>query len=167
MGNSGAGPLYHPETGEEIDRIAERVTALLNRANEARGRLLIPAIVLTEYLLGIDRNHCNEHVAALSASTAIEVLPFDETAAIECALMVEGDELDQMTSNEVKSKTRADRQVLATALVAGVDELWTHDQNLYRKAKMLSVSVGCLGDVEIPMAQREMNYDNPQQLGRS
>lgn len=167
MGNRGSGPLHHPENGEEIDRVSDRATALINKANEAKGRLLIPAIVLTEYLLGIDRNHFNEHVAELSASAAIEILPFDETAAIECALIVEGDELQQMAQHEVKSKMRADRQVLATALAAGVDELWTHDQNLYRKAKSLGVSVGCLGDIDIQMAQREINYENPQHHGGS
>lgn len=159
MHNQNAGPLHDPATGDLVDRLPERADALVEQITSRRGRLIVPTPVLTEYLLGIDPVESDAHVRELNSMTAIEFMPFDELAAIECAYMVNAVERSQLSPNATKAKLRFDRQILAICKAAGVDELWTHDVELYNKAKEVDISSGSLADINPTPRQYNMQYD--------
>lgn len=144
--------LTDPSTGNVIDRIPERAASLLEYINVERGRLYIPAPVLTEYLIGIARKNQHTHLNDMNNLSCVQIMPFDEMAAYECAQMVDDQELKAIESDAsaTKAKLRVDRQVLAIALAVGADELWTHDHNLMSKSNSLGMRVKSLADILPP-----------------
>ena len=113
-----------------------------------KGVVVIPAPVVSEYLLGIDRGHYQTHLDTLNSVKSIEVIPFDQLAAIECAMLVSRQEMKQLDPNATMAKLRYDRQILAIAIAAGAKEIWTHDKQLFKKAKAIGITVKSLAHIQ-------------------
>lgn len=153
MRNERSTDLRHPETGEVIDRPFERASALVDHVDAVGGLVVIPAPVLSEYLFGIDKKSFQAHLDVINSVKSIEVAPFDDIAAIECAMLVSDSEQKQLDPDATKAKLRVDRQILAIAVASRVSEIWTHDIGLTKKAESMGLSVKSLADIGPPPIQ--------------
>ncbi|WP_097084071.1 MULTISPECIES: type II toxin-antitoxin system VapC family toxin [unclassified Pseudomonas] len=157
MQNESSTDLHHPETGEVVDRLFERAAALVEHVDTVGGLVVLPAPVLSEYLFGVARQSFQSHIDVINSVKSIEVAPFDQLAAIECAMLVSDAEQKEMDPDATKAKLRVDRQILAIAVAAGVSEIWTHDKGLMKKAKSVGLSVKCLADIGPPPLQYRLD----------
>lgn len=159
MQNDGAKDLANPETGAIIDNAFDRALALVDRIDNLKGTVVLPAPVLSEYLLGVSREKHNAHLGIIMSTRSIQIAPFDELAAIECALLPSNQELKNMDANSTMAKLKYDRQIIAIALSIGADEIWTHDKQVFAKAKALGIQARSLADIErLPM---QYSFPNP------
>lgn len=157
MQNEGAKDLLDPETGQIVVSAFERAEALVDRIDALNGVVLLPAPVVSEYLLGIDRKSYQAHLNILNGLKCIEVSAFDQLAAIECALLVTNQEMKQLDPDSKMAKLKYDRQILAIAIASGAKEIWTHDKQLYRRSKMMGLVAKSLAAIN-PKPQ-QLNFD--------
>jgi predicted nucleic acid-binding protein len=150
--------LVDPVSGWVIDRLHDRASALVEAIDQAGDVVIIPAPVLAEYLIGIDRKALQSHLNIINSVNCIEVVSFDQVAAIECALLIDDAELKMLDPQATKAKLRVDRQILAIARAAGAKQVWTHDRGLYNKAKALNLDVHSLGDIEPKPEQQNILF---------
>ena len=158
MQDQNATDLADPISGQVIDRLHDRASALVEAIDLAGDIVIIPAPVLAEYLIGIDRKALQAHLDIINSVNCIEVVSFDQVAAIECALLIDDAELKMLDPLATKAKLRVDRQILAIAKAAGAKQLWTHDKGLYNKAKALNLDVRSLGDIEPKPEQQNIPF---------
>ncbi|WJN60908.1 PIN domain-containing protein [Pseudomonas sp. SO81] len=152
--------LYDPETGEPVDRLEARAEALIEQIDSKDGVVLIPAPVLAEYLIGVAHDAYQTHLDLIGGTSCFEVVPFDQIAAIECALMVNDEELRALDTVASKAKLRVDRQIIAIALANNADELWTHDVGLYKKAVSCGLSCKSLAHILPKPEQLEVSLND-------
>ncbi|MGP3790314.1 type II toxin-antitoxin system VapC family toxin [Pseudomonas sp. B392_1p] len=156
MQNEYAKDLCDPETGEVIDNAFQRAQAFIERVETLKGVVVIPAPVVSEYLLGIEHSHYQAHLDTLNSVKSIEVLPFDQLAAVECAMLVSNQEMKQLDPESKMAKLKYDRQILAIAVAAGAKEIWTHDKQLFNKAKAVGITAKSLAHIEPKPEQYEL-----------
>lgn len=157
IGNVKPGSVLHdPRDSRPIERAIDRAEALVEKIDSAKGSVLIPAPVLAEVLIGLTPIQSAELIENIRQLSCFEMVSFDELAAIECAGMITPQELKAALADPsvTKAKFRFDRQILAIALANNVNEIWTHDKQLFEKAASLGITVRSLGDIE----------PNPEQL---
>ncbi|MBT2342058.1 MULTISPECIES: type II toxin-antitoxin system VapC family toxin [Pseudomonas] len=160
LGNAKDGiVLVDPATGHNVDRAVARAEALIEMVDARGGTVLIPTPALAEYLVGIDRGFHQSHLDVINGFSCFEIVSFDQIAAVECARMVDDNELKVLDPAATKAKLRFDRQIIATALATNADEIWTHDVGLYSKAQKCGLVVRSLGDIEPAPEQLEVNLD--------
>lgn len=152
--------LYDPRSTQPIERAGDRAEALVERIDTAGGSVLIPAPVLAEVLIGLGPGQSTELVESIRQLSCFEIVSFDEVAAIECAGMITPQELKAALADPsvTKAKFRFDRQILAIALANNVNEIWTHDKQLFEKAVSLGMTVRSLGDIEPDPEQLEVDF---------
>lgn len=148
MQNGSATDLYDPETGEVIQNAFERAEALVEWIDSIKGVVVLPAPVIAEYLLGIDRGHFQLHLDMLNGFKCIEISPFDQLAAIECAMLVSNQELKQLDPDAKMAKLKFDRQILAVALASGAKEIWTHDKQLFKRSRAVGLPAKSLASID-------------------
>lgn len=157
MQNENAKELADPVTGAGVDNAFKRAEALVEYIDAVKGIVILPAPVVSEYLLGIDRNSYQIHLDIINSVKSIEVAPFDQIAAIECAMLVSNQEMKQLDPESKMAKLKYDRQILAIGIAAGAKEIWTHDKGLYKKAIAAGLSVKSLNDIEPKPEQLDFN----------
>ncbi len=126
--------------GQE-DRV-ERARDLFTELDESDAQVLVPSVVVAEFLAGVPRAH---HVSLLDVlNRRFEIPPFDvRTAAVAAELWRDAASRNPHLKNLVKeafpgtekAKIKADMMILATALVRKADVLYTHDGPLRRVAE--------------------------------
>lgn len=140
--------LLDPATGQVVERLEARAEALIEAIDAKGGLVLIPAPALAEYLIGVHRDHYQEHLDVISGTSCFQIVDFDQIAAIECARMVDDAELKQLDQTGTKAKLRFDRQIIAISLANAADEVWTHDAGLFAKAAHCGLNVKSLADID-------------------
>lgn len=148
MQNDGAKDLYDPDTGDIVRDAFSRAEALIERIDSIKGVVVLPAPVIAEYLLGIDRSSYQLHLDMLNGFKCIEVSPFDQIAAIECAMLVTNQELKQMDPDAKMAKLKFDRQILSVALASGAKEIWTHDKQLFKRSQLVGLTARSLASID-------------------
>lgn len=158
--------LADPVTGLEISDPQRRVEALIDMVESNSGTVIIPTPVLAEYLVGIERKEQQTHLNLIQKQACFEIASFDEIAAIECAQMPSLQELKLMKKSGTASKVKFDRQIIAIALSLNVDEVWTHDRDMFERCKKLGINVKSLADIEpVPVQVLiDMPHDFPPEL---
>lgn len=151
-------PLFDPRSGNPIDRLEYRTKALVDLAESSKATIAIPAPVLAEFLVGVDTSEFQKYLDLLHASKVFEILSFDEMAAIECALLVDDNELKQIKdTNDTKAKVRFDRQIVAICKAHNAEFLFTHDKAMLSKAEAVGIQVKSLADIEPMPEQTEID----------
>lgn len=146
-----AKPPLDPITGQPLAKCKERVNLLLQDLNEAKIQVLVPTPVLSELLVraGPDKARIlNE----LNNSYAFKIQPFDEIAAIECAMLTDAyvQSNKKLTEDETKAKVKYDRQIIAIAKVSGVKTIYSDDRKLGEKAAENGVVAIKTSDLPLP-----------------
>lgn len=158
MQNEGVKELRDPETDRVIDNAFMRAQALVERIEAIKGVVVLPAPVLAEYLIGIRRDSYQKHLDIINGVKCIEVSPFDQLAAIECAMLVSNQEMKQLDPDSTMAKLKYDRQILAISVAAGAKEIWTHDKQIYRRAGTVGILARSLSSIEANPEQ--LNFHN-------
>lgn len=148
--------LTDPETGGELDRIADRAAELVAEVDRTGAVVVIPAPVLSEFLIGVENEHIQEYLDAINGSTYFEVASFDTAADIECAQLPSRQELRQISPGQEAKKLTYDRQIVSIALAYGVDEIWSHDVSLRSIATSKGLTVKSLADITPPPVQMNL-----------
>ena len=148
--------LTHPETKAVLERVDERAQAFIAEAERKSALVLIPAPVLSEFLIGVEASKYQEYLDILNGSACFEVVDFDTAAAIECAQLPDKKELAQISPGQYASKLVYDRQIVGIALAAMADEIWSHDDSLRKIASARGLTVRSLADIEPPAVQEQM-----------
>lgn len=157
MQNEGATDLISPIDGAVVDNAFKRAEALVERIEAVNGLVILPAPVVSEYLLGIDQSSYQIHLDIINSSKAIEVIAFDQIAAVECAMLVSNREMKTLDPDSKMAKLKYDRQILAIAIASGAKEIWTHDKQLFKRSEAAGLTARSLADIS----------PKPEQLGFS
>ena len=110
-----------------------RATALIDRLEMSGKRLLIPTIVMGEFLIKIPPDALQATIDHLNSSFMIA--PYDALAAIHYARLQRlWDSTGARSGEPFEGKTRhelkADRMIVATAVAAGAQRIYSHDKAL-------------------------------------
>lgn len=137
----------------DIADIELRSKALLEHIERSGGTIVIPTPVLAEYLFGI-QGEANKikHVELISKMNCFEIISFEDLAAIECSMLFSVQEFKQfkakINSNETASKIKYDRQIIAIAKANQINEIWSTDAGVIRKAEEVGIIVKSLLDIQ-------------------
>ncbi len=140
-------------TGQEVMII--RAKALIKELDQADAEVLVPTVVVGEFLAGVPREQHGELVNVLNRR--FQVPPYDVRAAAVAAGLWRDYASRKPTLRELieaefpgtqKAKIKADVMILATALARRADILYTHDGPLKTIANGL-IEVRELQPVEV------------------
>jgi hypothetical protein len=164
--------LLHPEAGRANDssalpiaQLQERIAYLVQRLERAKVRIVIPTPVLAEILVyaGVAGPRI---VETLTRSTVFKVMPFDELAAVESAIITraaldQGDKRGGLSATWAKVKF--DRQIVAIAKVAKATMIYSDDDDVRALAAVENIPVTSLAELPIPpeTAQPELDLAPP------
>lgn len=153
-----------PTTGKPLTRCAERINHLISNLSASKQRILIPTPVLAEYLVegGPDKD---KRVQIFANSRVFSVAAFDQRAAIECAMIEDGDSRKKkprkLTPTETKAKVKFDRQVIAVAKAHRAHTIYTGDTKLADRASENGITAILTWQIPLPLTapQLKLNYD--------
>lgn len=128
----------------EIEKCPQRVLTLIDHIEQQKGVIVIPAPALSEVLVKIEPRLHMAMLERLSGNRVFEIVPFDQLAAIECALLVNASERKQLDGDASKAKVSFDRQIISIAKARSVKSIHTQDKRLAKKAKEVGIEPICL-----------------------
>jgi len=145
------------ETGQPIDKCRERINHLIHSLNEASERILIATPVLAEYLVkaGQDRD---ERLQAIVNAKVFVVAEFDIRAAIECAMLEEGNQPPN-SDTESKAKVKFDRQIIAIAKAREATTIYTGDKGMGSRALGAGINVVMTWEIPLPPVDAQMEIE--------
>jgi predicted nucleic acid-binding protein len=152
--------LLNPNTPRSL---ADRMKGLLEDIESSRGRLIIPAQVVGEYISGA--GPAGEQILSrLAKSRSVEIASFDHVAATECALMervaiATGNKRAPLARNAIWQKVKVDRQIVAIAKVRSVDLIVSSDGDIPTLAEALALSCVRVEDLALPQWAMQMSID--------
>lgn len=131
----------------------ERLQGLLEDIERTRGQLLIPTLVLSEYLVVAGRAG-RPLLDALRKNRWVVVVPFDVVAAEECAAMqadamARGNKRYPLGRNVAWQKVKVDRQLVAIAKSRGCVIL-SDDDDVRSLGPAAGVIVNTVASLPIP-----------------
>jgi predicted nucleic acid-binding protein len=156
-----ANVLISLSTGDENDEAFERISGLVQDLVAAKTVIGVPAPAWAEYLCGAGLG-TSAVIQALKRRSCIRILPFDEIAATELAV------IDQTTrskggkkgaSKAHWQKIKVDRQILATARVLRASAIYTEDTDLIAEATRLAVPIFRIKDIALKPKQNKLDFD--------
>src|SRR6185437_15519743 len=119
-------------TKHEQDEVYERISGLIQDLVTTKTVIGIPSPALAEFLCGADIA-TSGIVDVMKRKSVMRVLPFDEAAAFETALIHRGAHALGKKRGASKSpwqQVKIDRQILAIARVHRVDTMYTDDDEM-------------------------------------
>lgn len=152
------------DSGQVVTKCKERVEHLLDALNASKTVILIPTVVLSEFLIGVGPNK-QEYIDRLNKSRNFEWGSFDVRAAIELSLLLDPDlqgnkKLDKITT---KAKVKFDRQIVAIAKSRGADRIYTDDMQLAEQARKNGLAAVMTWQLPVPQSppQLDLNLTPP------
>ena len=152
----GRNDLHCPRTKEKISSPEARAEALVDLLTSRKDQIIIPAPAFSEVLVRIEHKLHTEYQKTLNHAACFTLQAFDDLSAIECARLVNDQEIKQISPHEDKKKISFDRQIIAICKAYSADELWTHDCDMLKKAEAIGITVKSLSDIEPKMTQLEL-----------
>jgi len=144
-----------PATGKPVERFKDRLDFLFEQLEENRTKILIATPSLAEILVHTGAAGPNM-LEALQKAAPFKIVPFDERAAVEVAMMVrkaieKGDK--RGGSSKTWAQVQFDRQIVATAKVNGATTLYTDDHKCAAFAERTGLRV--ISIAELPLRPQE------------
>lgn len=134
------------EAGNPIAHCAERLEHLLSSMSKNGDRMLVPTPSLAEALVHAG-GAGQDWLAVLHGFRAIRVAPFDERAAIECAVLAYN--RSQGTRTTTRAKAKFDEQIVAIALAEQAEMILSDDGDIRTLAPSRLVVKG-IAELELP-----------------
>jgi predicted nucleic acid-binding protein len=147
----------NPATGRQVELAAERVAHLIQTLEKRKAKILIPAPALSEVLVRAGRAG-PDIVAGIERASVFKIVAFDALAAMEVAIMTRRalDAGDKSSDGEgTWAKIKYDRQIIATARVAGATLLYSDDGNVQKFGLKQGLTVLGLAECPIPTKTAE------------
>jgi len=161
--NPDSRPPANSETGDPVDHAKARVEYLIQCLEKPKERILIPAPALAEVLV-FAGDALEAWLNIINTTSVLEVVDFDQRAAIELALMEQachnqGDK--KGGAQGTWAKVKFDRQIIAIAKVHRVSAIYSDDKDVKVWAEKHGIKVKRLEDIELPpeLAQRSLPFD--------
>lgn len=120
----------------------------------AKTKIIIPTPSLTEYLVKAGKAR-DELMAKLSVSRSFSIEPFDQRAAMECALLLAEHWSSDARKQVTKTKFKFDWQIVAIALSRNVTHIYSDDADLRRIGQSLAMKVTAIDELPIPDSARQ------------
>lgn len=159
-----AKPPKDPSTGKPLEKCKERIENLLQTLTGTGSQVLLPTPVLAEILVRAG-NAKNQYLTEMTTNWAFRPASFDERAAAELAMILDGDlkSKKKLTEKETWAKLKFDRQIIAIAKVHRVSMIYTDDEKLAKCAKANGLDVTHTWDLPLPpvKAQQELPLPPP------
>lgn len=148
--------LLDPRTTEnERDKLDYLVTLL----QKERSKILIPTPALSEFYVYAE----STVFASFKDKSAFLVVPFDEKAAIECAISIADAKRSGNKRGKQKdipwAKVKFDHQIVAIAKVYGADKIYSEDRGLRSFAKELGLTALSVADLPENPASAQKKLD--------
>lgn len=144
-----------PATGAAVERAAERIEHLIAKLTADKERIVIPTPVLSEVLVHAgDATAC--YLETLNSQSVFRIAPFDQKAAIECALAMRdamkrgGHRIDAANPDASKTKIKFDRQIVAIAKVEGAHTVYADDDDVHRYAQRADLKAYRTIELDLP-----------------
>lgn len=140
--NPDADPPDDPETRSPLTRVRDRIELLLSSLGVG-DTIIVPTPVLAEILVKAG-DSAPDVLVALQSLARIKIVPFDQRAAVETAMMTRkaldaGDK--RGGSDQAWQKVKIDRQIVAIARVHGALKIYADDKGLVKFAATLGIDV--------------------------
>jgi len=153
-------PIIDKASRDPIEYIDQRVVALVERLQKEQNTIGIPTPALAEYGIRSGRS-TQEIFKIISQSPRIEVLPFDQKAALECAIMARAgyekkNKRYDANPNAVYQKLKIDRQIVAIAKACCVTDVYSHDSDVRILCGYHGIPCHNFLDLPIPDSARQM-----------
>lgn len=156
-----ARPPRDPATGQPVTRVEDRIEQLIDDLEQDAETILIPAPVLSEFLILADKDG-PQYLADIDANHMFTVGSFDQKAAVELAVMnldlirAKGKKVNWRTNpqSEVWSKVIFDRQIVAIAKTNNVSTIYSDDGGLETFAKQQLIAVIKTWELPLPQAKQ-------------
>lgn len=147
-----AKPPKDPATNEPTERAKERIEYLVTTLADAKTKIVIPTPVLSEILIKAGTAG-PKYIDILHEHSHFKIASFDERSAIECAAQLadarkRGDKKAGATAPWAKVKF--DRQIVAIAVVNGVERIYSNDEDIEKYAKASGLRVTKLWELPLP-----------------
>lgn len=128
----------------------KHATYLFDKLNEEEAQIVIPSVVLTEYVTPIKTNQERQAVIA-EMGTRFFIAPFDARhAAWAAELWHYGKASRQMGQANARVTLRADTLIIATARGYGVRTFYTDDDDCYNLATQVIDDVKRVSEIVAP-----------------
>lgn len=152
--NPNAPAPLDPSTGKHVTHCQQRIEGLLEDLDESDVQLVVPTPVLSELLIRAGDRQI-EVLAALSNKKPVQMLPFDQAAAVENA-QLRRTSLSKKARSESKKEVSFDLQILAIARVARAKMILSDDVNLRKRARQAGMEVHGIADLGLPESKRQI-----------
>lgn len=155
-------PIPPDSSGKPYENAREKLNLLVADLQKNHRKILIPTPVLAE-LVWLAEKAGPDYAALFNKYGGVfEVVPFDQRAAIELAMMTAAAKKAgsiRAGSTESMAKIKFDRQIVATAKVNRVAAIYTCDKNLKKFADDNDLETVHLSDMPLPAkdAQGSLN----------
>ena len=135
-----------------------RLDQVVKTLSEDGAYVGIPTPAFAEFFVDADQA-TSPALAALRRKHWIQVLPFDERAAIEAALITRTERATPVgkrgTSKKTWQQIKVDRQILAIAKVNNASAIYTEDDDLRIQASKLGITAFAIKDIPLPPEARQ------------
>lgn len=144
-----------PETGAVVEKAAARITHLIDNLTADEEKIVIPTPVLSEVLVHAGAATAR-YLDALNGQANFRIAPFDQKAAIECALAMRdaikrgGHRIDAANPDVSKTKIKFDRQIVAIASAEGAHTVYSDDDDVHRYAKRADMKAYRTIELDLP-----------------
>lgn len=149
-----------PETGRPVTEAKRRAEFLVSRLAKARRKIVIPTPVAAELLTAIGPD-ARQYFSIVARSRLFDIAAFDFRCAVELACL--NREIfaasDPKTPEQAYQKVKFDRQIIAIFRVAGVDDIYTDDEGLMKRARLCGLNPIATYQLELPSDDQQMRLD--------
>lgn len=153
--------FLHPDAPSRTERTAERVTYLLQRLDETRVDIVVPAPVLAELLL---YTNADEGVveSELLKIPRVEFGAFDEAVAVELARIARILKSPRVSKSEFvgsRSRLKFDKLIVAIAYCFNSPTLYSDDENVMKIAKRIGIEVISSSQLPLPPQEQQQHFE--------
>jgi predicted nucleic acid-binding protein len=151
-------------TGDRRVRLDHLVASLRKQQTP----VLIPTPALAEFLVKADKAR-EAYLQKITSSTAFSLAPFDQRAAIECALMLEEAWSRAQQRKVHHTKFKFDWQIVSIAASRNATAIYSDDLDISNAANRVRIPVYRTDSLPIPASalQRDIPFDESGKDGSS
>lgn len=139
-----------------------RLDHLIATLSKQRTRVLVPTPALAEFLVKAG-NARTAYLRALRSTAVIGVEPFDQRAAVECALLLDDAWTRGQQGKVTRTKFKFDWQIVAIAKSRNATAIYSDDPDIGRAAARVGIPVYSMDTLPLPSsaAQHHIEFEDP------